>query len=445
MNVRRYRQVLVAVVGLGLALRLTLAVILPPGYDESYYLFYGQNLALSYFDHPLAVGVWAWLGLALAPLVGGDTVLALRLPGLLSYSAALVLLAEATRVWFGRRAALIAAALGSLSPLLLACGGLLLLPDSPLILLLSLLLWWLARHPLNATRTTRESLLFGLILGGLSLCKYHALLLILTLVLWRLIDSLQRRHLRWGDTALVWAGWLAGSWPLWLWNLQNGWVSFLFHSGRTTASAGFRWEGPPLFLLSQLALLFPTIAVVLLIGLLRPAAATTPEARAGTGLGRRGRGGTQQPDQQHHGNGREQQRQLTQQKQGRAFPAEARGRGGASAVEQKGHPAVLQVPEPQRPAASQPAGPHQGGVAPAQVPALQRIDQPPQHQRQDQQQGVVFAQAQTPQDQAEQQRLAGGARGVERMARQPPQQQAQQQDQGAVGQQQQASAGQQQR
>ncbi len=284
MNVRRYRQVLVAVVGLGLALRLTLAVILPPGYDESYYLFYGQNLALSYFDHPLAVGVWAWLGLALAPLVGGDTVLALRLPGLLSYSAALVLLAEATRVWFGRRAALIAAALGSLSPLLLACGGLLLLPDSPLILLLSLLLWWLARHPLNATRTTRESLLFGLILGGLSLCKYHALLLILTLVLWRLIDSLQRRHLRWGDTALVWAGWLAGSWPLWLWNLQNGWVSFLFHSGRTTASAGFRWEGPPLFLLSQLALLFPTIAVVLLIGLLRPAAATTPEARAGTAL-----------------------------------------------------------------------------------------------------------------------------------------------------------------
>ena len=281
---RRYRRALLALVGLGLLFRLVLAVMLPPGYDESYYLFYGQNLALSYFDHPLAVGLWASLGLALAPLSGGDAVLALRLPGLLSYSGALVLLAEATRLWFGRRAALIAAALGCLSPLLLACGGLLLLPDSPLVLLLSLLLWWLSRHPLNATRSWRESLLFGVILGGLSLCKYHALLLILTLVLWRLVDSLQRRQLRWGDTALVFAGWLALSWPLWLWNLQNGWISFVFHSGRTAAHSGFRFEGPPLFLLSQLALLFPTIGILLLLALLRPAAAQTPQAQTGSTL-----------------------------------------------------------------------------------------------------------------------------------------------------------------
>ena len=61
-------------------------------FRSSYYLFYGQNLALSYFDHPLAVGLWAWLGLHLEPLTGGQSVLALRLPGLLSYSAALVLL-----------------------------------------------------------------------------------------------------------------------------------------------------------------------------------------------------------------------------------------------------------------------------------------------------------------------------------------------------------------
>ena len=278
------RQILLAIVAAGLLLRVALAVILPPGYDESYYLFYGQNPALSYFDHPLAVAIWAGTGLAATPLVGGDAVLALRLPGLLSYSAALLLLADATRHWFGRQAALLAAALGSLSPLLLACGGLLLLPDSPLILMLSLLLWWLARHPLNAPRSPRESLLFGVILGGLSLCKYHALLLILTLLVLRLIDSLRHRHLRWGDTALVFAGWLAVSWPLWLWNLQNGWLSFAFHSGRTTASTGFRWDGPPLFLVSQLALLFPTIGVLLLLALLRPAPALDAPARDGTRL-----------------------------------------------------------------------------------------------------------------------------------------------------------------
>lgn len=279
-----YRQALLALVAAGLVLRLTLAVILPPGYDESYYLFYGQNPALSYFDHPLAVSLWARLGLAATALLPDQPVLALRLPGLLSYSAALVLLAEATRRWFGRRAGLVAAALASVSPLLFACGGLLLLPDSPLVLLLSLLMWWLAHHPLHGSRTPRQALLFGLILGLLSLCKYHALLLLLTLVAARLVDSIQTKRLRWADTALVFGGWLAASWPLWLWNLHNGWLSFAFHSGRTTAAAGFRLEGPPLFLLSQLALLFPTVGALLLVGLLRPRDLGTPQAREGTGL-----------------------------------------------------------------------------------------------------------------------------------------------------------------
>lgn len=279
-----YRNQLLALVGLGLVFRLVLALILPPGYDESYYLFYGQNPALSYFDHPLAVGLWAWLGLHVAPLLPANPVLALRLPGLISYSVALVLLAEASRLWFGRRAALLTAAVGTVSPLLFACGGLLLLPDSPLLLLLSLLLWWLARHPLNAPRSPQASLIFGLILGLLSLCKYHALLLILTLVVARLANSIQRRQLQLGDTALVFGGWLAASWPLWLWNLQNGWVSFAFHSGRTTGVSGFQWQGPPLFLLSQLALLFPSIGVLLLVALLRPRAPASPEAAAGTNL-----------------------------------------------------------------------------------------------------------------------------------------------------------------
>jgi len=276
--------VLAGLVLAGLTLRLALALILPPGYDESYYLFYGQNLALSYFDHPVMVGLWAAAGQALDGLSNANPVLALRIPGLLSYAAAVVLLAEATRQWFGPRPALLAAALASLSPLLFACGGLLLLPDSPLILLLSLLLWWLARHPLHAERSPRDALLFGLILGLLSLCKYHALLLILTLVALRLHDSIRRRALRWRDTALVLLGWLASSWPLWLWNLQNGWLSFAFHSARTGTVPGFRWEGPPLFLLSQIALLFPTIGVLLLLALLRPAAQDNGPGREATQL-----------------------------------------------------------------------------------------------------------------------------------------------------------------
>jgi hypothetical protein len=56
----RLRIPLVLLAGLGL--RLALSAILPPGYDEAYDTFYGQHPALSDFDHPLAVGVWAWAG-----------------------------------------------------------------------------------------------------------------------------------------------------------------------------------------------------------------------------------------------------------------------------------------------------------------------------------------------------------------------------------------------
>ena len=37
-----YPRLLALCLGLGLAMRLILAAILPPGYDESYYLFYGR-------------------------------------------------------------------------------------------------------------------------------------------------------------------------------------------------------------------------------------------------------------------------------------------------------------------------------------------------------------------------------------------------------------------
>lgn len=252
----------------GFVLRGLLAVILPPGYDESYYLFYGQHPALSYFDHPPAVALWSALGQGLPSLLRLEPVLALRLPGLFSYTASLALLASATGRWFGARAAWIAAALGSLSPLLLACGGLLLLPDSPLLLMMSVLLWWLSRHPLHAPRRAWESLLFGLILGALCLAKYQGLLLVLTLALLRLFDSLRQRQLRWRDTALVLLGFVATSAPLWIWNAQNDWVSFAFHSGRSALTV-FHLQGPPLFLLSQLALLFPSIGVLLLLALLR--------------------------------------------------------------------------------------------------------------------------------------------------------------------------------
>lgn len=47
----------------GLALRLTIATILPPGFDEAYYYVYTLHPDWSYFDHPPLVGVLTALGI----------------------------------------------------------------------------------------------------------------------------------------------------------------------------------------------------------------------------------------------------------------------------------------------------------------------------------------------------------------------------------------------
>lgn len=247
----------------GLVFRLALSAILPPGYDEAYYSFYGQHPALSYFDHPAAVGLWAWAGQRL-----GGSILALRVPSLLSYTVALALLAGATQRWFGQRAALLSALLGSLCPVLLLCGGVLLLPDSPLLLALAALLWWLSRHPKVIPGTAGEAVGLGILLGLVTLGKYHSFLVLLSLLGWCLGSPHRRSFYRSPWPALGWLVWLIVSAPLWLWNVNQGWVSFLFQGGRIDAGVGYSLASPPLFLLSQLVLLFPTLGVVLLLALL---------------------------------------------------------------------------------------------------------------------------------------------------------------------------------
>ena len=76
----------------GLVLRSLLALVLPPGYDEAYYLFYGRHPNLSYLDHPVGVGVWSLIGNGF-----GGSIQALRLPSLLSSTGALALAARGSK------------------------------------------------------------------------------------------------------------------------------------------------------------------------------------------------------------------------------------------------------------------------------------------------------------------------------------------------------------
>jgi hypothetical protein len=108
--------------------------------------------------------------------------------------------------------------------------------------------------------------LLGLLLGGLTLCKYQALPLLGCLLIWALCQPERRRRLFSAEGVTALAAWALVSSPLWIWNAQHGWISILFHGARTSAASGFNPSGPPLFLLTQMLALFPSIGVLLLLG-----------------------------------------------------------------------------------------------------------------------------------------------------------------------------------
>jgi hypothetical protein len=261
----------------GMLFRLLVAALLPSGFDESYYVFYGRHPSLSYFDHPLGVGLWSWLGQRL-----GTSPLALRIPSVLSYTLALWLLQNATQRWFGRKAAIWAVLVGTFCPLLFVCGGVFLLPDSPLVLALAWLLWWLSRHPGIMPRSPGDAITLGLILGLITLSKYHALLILPTLLAVSLRDPENRQALRRPWPWLTMLVWFMASSPLWIWNVQNGWASFQFQYGRTGNGLQFDPLGSLLFILTQVGVLFPTF-FLLLVRMLWPDRRTgtsAPEAAA---------------------------------------------------------------------------------------------------------------------------------------------------------------------
>ena len=153
-----------------LAFRAWLSVVVPFTGDEAYFLVWGQQPDIGYYDHPPMVG---WLLALLAPLSTAEWVL--RLPALLLPVA----LAFGTRFtlsrWFGRGPAEadLAAVLVLLVPM--NVWNVLITTDTPLIL------FSFGAIVLFARAADRDStavyLLAGLCLGFAFLSKYFAVLL----------------------------------------------------------------------------------------------------------------------------------------------------------------------------------------------------------------------------------------------------------------------------
>jgi len=199
--------------------------------QEAYYLFYARHPALSYFDHP---GILAW-ALAFPAMLRPPPPILVRL---VPFLFAAITLAGALRL--ARRfvpqapggAVLLLATTGAFSILTVVA-----LPDAPLVAGWTWALCFLAEALLDERRTAW--LPAGLCTGLAFDSKYSAVFLLLGAGMLLVLLPRGRRALAspWPWLGLLLAG--AVTAPVWIWNAQHGWASFLFQTaGRVEHARG---------------------------------------------------------------------------------------------------------------------------------------------------------------------------------------------------------------
>lgn len=189
MSLPRMRAWTLALVAVGLLLKLWLAASLPLFGDEAFYWLEAQHPAWAHDDVP---ALTPWL-IASSAAVANGSEWALRLPFLLLGLASLLLIWRMAATLGGPTAAWRALLCASLLPLF-AVNGLLALPDVPLTLAVLVCLHGLQLSLKRADGRSLSWLAGGLLLGCLS--HYRFVMPLLAAGLWLLIDPAGRALLR---------------------------------------------------------------------------------------------------------------------------------------------------------------------------------------------------------------------------------------------------------
>ncbi len=226
--------------------------------QEAYYAFYARQPALSYFDHPPLL---AWLLAAALGLFGHHSLAVRAVPFLLTLltQAGFVLLARRFVPEGVGRAALLFSTTGAVTLLSLVA-----LPDAPLLCTWALALVSLALALFDAKRWAWP--LAGLFMGLAFDAKYTGAALWLGLILFLLVSPQHRRLLRTAGPWLALGVAQLVALPVYVWNAQHGWVSFLFQTaGRAQTASGLGLRNLLGLLGSQAVLLLPPLLCALVL------------------------------------------------------------------------------------------------------------------------------------------------------------------------------------
>ena len=251
---QRARTIFLLLWTLVTAVKLVVAARLPLFVDEAFYWQEGQHLAAAYSDLP---GLTAWLA-RLGVEVGGNHVLALRLPFLAIGAWLPWLVSRIATRWFGAVAGWQAGSLTLLMPLS-ATLGMLAVPDVPMALAAVLCLDAGARLLRNVDAAAAVKLAAGLAIGALSHYRFIGVIVVGFIAL--LVLPQGRRMLRdprvWVALAVGVLAWL----PLLSWNADNHDAGLKFQVVERHPWA-FEWSGL-WFLVIQPMLVTPILCIAM--------------------------------------------------------------------------------------------------------------------------------------------------------------------------------------
>ena len=249
-----------------LAARLAFALALGPGIDESYTLAIARTLSLSYFDHP---PLHQWIAHFAARALGEGV--GARLPFIALFAATGWILYRLTSDLFGGRAGIVAAFALNVSPFFFASAGTWIVPDGPLLFGLGFGVWVAARlffaEPADRRAVWLLWLAAGAGFGIAGLSKYSAALSAAGLAIFVVLTPRGRRWLM--DPAPYAAAALAlvMAIPVFVWNAEHGWASFVFQGARGAPGAGLKPTQALVMALGEIAYLLPWTVAVLILAL----------------------------------------------------------------------------------------------------------------------------------------------------------------------------------
>lgn len=262
-----YRKKIFVFIGILSIIKLFLAFWLELGNDEAYYWFYSQYLQWNYFDHPPAVG---WLIRLSTFNLLLDNEFFTRLGAIVSAAITTWILFLSGKKLMNEYTGFLASLIYTATLYGTIVAGTFILPDSPQLVFWSFALYLLIQITDNTTidnRKRKQVFWFGAVAGLAMLCKIHAIFLWSGFLLYILFYN--RKWLKQPVLYLSGIVTLLIFFPVIKWNIDNHFITYLYHSERVNVSGAsfdidsfLSFAGGQIFYFNPVIFIFIVIATV---------------------------------------------------------------------------------------------------------------------------------------------------------------------------------------